>query len=464
MSIQTNELYEAASDRRAYGRRKLDLESLAFRSRTAEFKGLPAGVVAHYALLDTLKAAAPALGLSRELVELLDKLFSYTSAQDWAEGSRPIVWPSNFTLAEDLDRSMRAIQAQIAGLVSAGLVAMKDSPTGRRYGERDATTKKLTLAHCYGFDLSLLAIRYAELKEAADKHASTKAAKAEVRRRAFIAKTKLLQMTDAAAEANLWSIYWEDLEGRLSSLSTTLKERLTLIEANHLADVLERMAQDAQALLTKALQESAQTEEDSSAHESSCTLKTFTIDPLDLKDCNRPAGTSSRGELPAQAAVEPGESVEAEEYRTTPEEIAYLAPPLGEGAGPQPTWAKLMAAAEQLRSHVGISQKTWNQAYDQLGRVGRLITLADLLSFPDSHFTGSRPAYFQGMINRARKNQLRLDRALYGMRTRAEYRAADPARHAVVVKPHAPGAYLSDSTRRLDDIAKGIGQRLKPQG
>jgi replication initiation protein RepC len=184
MSIQTNQLSAGPADRRAYGRRKLDLESLAFRSRTGEFKGLPGGVTAHHALLDTLKAAAPALGLSRELVELMDKLFSYSSPQDWVEGSRPIVWPSNFTLAEDLDCSMRAIQAQVAGLVRAGLIAMKDSPTGRRYGERDAATKKLTLAHCYGFDLSLLAIRYSELKAAADKHASAKAAKAEARRRA----------------------------------------------------------------------------------------------------------------------------------------------------------------------------------------------------------------------------------------------------------------------------------------
>ena len=55
-------------DRRAHGRRKLDLESIGWRARShTEFRGLPPGIAAHHALLDTFKAAAPALGLSREL-------------------------------------------------------------------------------------------------------------------------------------------------------------------------------------------------------------------------------------------------------------------------------------------------------------------------------------------------------------------------------------------------------------
>ncbi len=190
------------------------------------------------------------------------------------------MWPSNFSLAEDLDRGTRAIQAQIAALVRAGLMVMKDSPTGRRYGERDKTTKKLNLAHCFGFDLSMLAIRYEELKQAAERHASMKAAKGLARRRAFIAKTKLLQMIETVDEEKLWSTYWEQLESRVASLTPSLKGRLTLLEANHLTESLERMAEDAQALLTKTLEEKASTEEDSSANESDFTLKTSTNDPV----------------------------------------------------------------------------------------------------------------------------------------------------------------------------------------
>ena len=447
-----------AIDRRAHGRRKLDLESISWRAKShIEFKGLPAGVTAYHALLDTFKAAAPALGLSRELVELMDKLFSYTSPQDWQEDSRPIVWPSNFSLAEDLDRTPRAIQTQIAALQRAGFLVMKDSPTGRRYGERSSTNKKLTLRHCYGFDLSLLAIRYPDLKEAARRHADNKAAKAAARRRGFIAKTKLLQMIATADGERLWSTYWEDLEPRLRALSQTLKERLTLAEALHLAASLERLAEDAQTLLTKTLEERPKPEEDSSAHESAFTLKTLTIDPPDLR-CD----SSARARSAAAPSSRPDpltEGIEAD-YRTTPDELAELAPPLGLAAGSDPTWPSLLTAAEGLRERIGIPQRAWNMAFEHLGRIGRLITLADLLTFPDNHFTGSRPAYFQGMINRAKRGELRLDRALYGMRNRAQYRAADPGRHAITVPVELPGIGAREAAPSLGDIANTVGARL----
>ena len=62
----------------------------------------------------------------------------------------------------------------------------------------------------------------------------------------------------ATADAErLWSAYWEDLEPQLRSLSQTLKERLTLAEALHLAASIERTAEEAQTLLTRALEEKA---------------------------------------------------------------------------------------------------------------------------------------------------------------------------------------------------------------
>jgi replication initiation protein RepC len=452
-------------DRRAFGRRKLDLESVGWRARSqTDFTGLPDGVVSHHALLDTFKAAAPALGFSRELVELMDKLFSYTSPADWQKDSRPLVWPSNFSLAEDLDRSPRAIQAQIAALQAAGFLVMKDSPTGRRYGERDAG-KKIVLAHSYGFDLSLLAIRHAELVDAARRHADNKAAKGEARRRAFIAKTRLLQMMDTADAEQLWSAYWEELEPRLRSLAESLRLRLTLAEVLHVSNTLEKMAEDAQALLTLALAEKPRAAKDSSAHESSFTLKTHTNDPLDQSPCNSSArGRSGGPDSPEPSADLPAAAEEGREFLTSPAELAELAPPLGAAAGPDPDWPTLYTAAEGLRERIGIPQRAWNMAFEYLGRQGRLITLADLLTFPDSHFTGSRPAYFQAMVNRARRGELRLDRALYGMRNRASLRAADPDRHRVSVRMAIPGLASYQAPQSAGAIARNLEARLMPRG
>ena len=321
--------------RHHHGRRRLDLESIGWRARShTDFAGLPRGVTTHHTLLETFKSAAPALGLARELVELMDKLFSYTSLQDWSADSRPIVWPSNFSLAEDLNRTPRAIQTQIAALQRAGLLVMKDSPTGRRYGERTGATRKLVLVHCYGFDLSLLAIRYQELKEAAQRHADTKAAKAAARRRAFIAKAKLLQMIGAADKEGLWSAYWQDLETHVRSLAENLRQRLTLDEAQHLAASLERHAEDAQSILDKAFAERQNSGEDSPAHESAFTLKTLTTDPVDL-DCTGSSEASSAATASPSTTTQP-ETEATGDYRTNPEELAQLAPPLADAAGPTP--------------------------------------------------------------------------------------------------------------------------------
>ena len=99
-------------------------------------------------------------------------------------------------------------------------------------------------------------------------------------------------------------------------------------------------------------------------------------------------------------------------------------------------------------------------AFEYLGRQGRLITLADLLTFPDSHFTGSRPAYFQAMINRAKRGELRLDRALYGMRNRAKLRAADPNRHTVTVALELRGNQNYQPLPSAGDIARRMEARL----
>jgi hypothetical protein len=60
------------------------------------------------------------------------------------------------------------------------------------------------------------------------------------------------------------------------------------------------------------------------------------------------------------------------------------------------------------------------------------------------------------MVNRAKRGGLRLDRALYGMRGRAQQRNADPARHPVTlpIGLRGPGNYqplpsAADAAKRL---------------
>jgi replication initiation protein RepC len=104
--------------------------------RTADgFAGLPEGVSTPGQLLAAFKAAAPRLGIAPRLVHAVDWLFRFTQPQDWGKNSRPIVWPSSSMQQEALGLSPTQVKETTRRLIELGLVAMKDSPNGKRYGQ-----------------------------------------------------------------------------------------------------------------------------------------------------------------------------------------------------------------------------------------------------------------------------------------------------------------------------------------
>src|SRR5215469_14635546 len=109
--------------------------SLLKADRTAEgFDGLPDGVTVPGQLLAAFKAAAPRLGLSPRLVHAVDWLFRFTQPQDWGRGGLPIVWPSAAMQQEALGLSPSQVKAINRALIEAGVLTMRDSPNGKRYG------------------------------------------------------------------------------------------------------------------------------------------------------------------------------------------------------------------------------------------------------------------------------------------------------------------------------------------
>src|SRR6201995_760872 len=109
--------------------------------RSAErFAGLPTGVETPGRLLAAFKAAAPRLGISPRLVHAVDWLFCFTQPQDWEKGARPIVWPSAQMQQDSLGLGPSQAKEINNHLIELGLVTMKDSPNGKRYGRRHEQT------------------------------------------------------------------------------------------------------------------------------------------------------------------------------------------------------------------------------------------------------------------------------------------------------------------------------------
>jgi replication initiation protein RepC len=82
-------------------------------------------------------------------------------------------------------------------LIELGLVTMKDSPNGKRYGKRDP---KGRIVEAYGFDLAPIAAYHAEFVRLAEEGRAERAAMGRLRRRATIARKGIIQILETARE------------------------------------------------------------------------------------------------------------------------------------------------------------------------------------------------------------------------------------------------------------------------
>ncbi|GHB43070.1 hypothetical protein GCM10007094_35570 [Pseudovibrio japonicus] len=127
-----------------------------------------------------LKKAAPALGIDGTTYHILDILIGLTAAEDWSQDRRPLVAISNEKLAEYVSRSSRTVVRSLRRLVEAGVLAYKDSPTGRRYIYRAGEDRQIERG--YGLDFSPARQRLGELKQIGAEFAARLAQEKEAKR------------------------------------------------------------------------------------------------------------------------------------------------------------------------------------------------------------------------------------------------------------------------------------------
>src|SRR3546814_3890556 len=83
--------------RRYAGLRRMTPPLYRSAEEAEAFEGLPQGMTPWDVFWHLDRAAVP-MGFSRVEIDTLRVLFKFSQAQDWAAGSRPIVWPANDTL------------------------------------------------------------------------------------------------------------------------------------------------------------------------------------------------------------------------------------------------------------------------------------------------------------------------------------------------------------------------------
>jgi len=421
MQESAQEAHREILTRRPSGLRRLSLAMLATSKLAEDFKGAPEGQGTRPGqVLAAFKAAAPYLGLTPRAVHAIDWLFTFTQPQDWTEGSRPVVWPSAALQREALGLGVTQAKALNRHLVELGLVVMKDSPNGKRYGRRDA---KGRILEAYGFDLSPLVARIAEFQAIAEQGRALRERMRQLRRRASIARNGLIQILETVAEQGLANAAWQRLEGEGRALARSLRQVERPEEMELGVAALERRRMEARERLENQL-----------AAIPGRASESVDSDPKGPE--NRPHQYSYKSTLhPEQDTVMASEESNARggnsgSHPQTPErtdsgavlkiktdELIQIAPRLKPYLRtPQPAWPDIIEAADWLRHDLGVSKPLWGEACLAMGREKAAIALAIVSAKPAEHFTASPGSYFHGMVARAKAGELNLARTLWGLR------------------------------------------------
>jgi replication initiation protein RepC len=396
--------------------------------RTAgKFTGLPNGVQSYGQLLAAFKAAAPRLGISPRHVHALDWLFCFTEPQDWAPDSRPIVWPSAVMQQRAFGLEPTQVKEINRRLIDLGLVTMKDSPNGKRYGRRHEKTKKIIEA--YGFDLSPMAARYAEFERLAEADRAERRALAKLKRRKTIARKAIAQILETAREYGFDGEEWRILARETSDLVRALSdvERLDEMEAGVTSLERRQMAARERIELLLGTVETDPKETENRPHK-------YNYNPTDNlnKDtviaANRCSGAGEASPSPALTSVprETPQSVSAARpsridkgmvHGISAGELPRLAPKLKSYLRrPDPSWPDIVDAADYLRGDLGVSKSLWGEACLAMGRDLAAVAIAIVSTKEPEHFKSSPGGYFHGMVAKHIAGELHLERTVWALR------------------------------------------------
>ncbi|MEP6049230.1 MAG: plasmid replication protein RepC, partial [Roseobacter sp.] len=393
------------------------------------------------AIVATKKVAA-AIGLKSQDLLLLDTFGAVTQPQDWEQSRRPIVWASNHFLMEQTGFSLATLRRHVRRLCQVGVISMKDSPNGKRWGRRDEDG---VIVEAYGFDLAPMAARteefealYAQL-QAERAQCTTLRNAITVTRRMIRAKIEKALSTGLRGPwANLQEAFKVLLEGlpgrseragRLESYLDRIKSLLALVERSFEAAFdWPAEADVVQASAAKDKSQKARNMIPTSLDSETHILTTNEPNPV---TSNRFETKHAVGVVRKEPMVEPVERQDEVDLdiswsthtntRSSDIDVPMLmasCPHFADMArgtqGYMKDWADVHRAATTLRPMVGISEDAWNAANKVLGPAQAAASIALILDKSSDGEVKSPGGYLRGLIEKAQLGELHLDRSFYG--------------------------------------------------
>jgi len=385
-------------------------------ARLAEtYQGLPEGV-SKAMLLDRFERAAPRLGYGDGLVRLIRALVRVTAEQDWTGRTHPLAWPSNDALCEELQRSRSCVQGLIRLAVRAGLVHMKDSGNGKRWGWRD---ERGFIVEAFGFDLAPMAARWDEFADLAAARGLEQAQRRHLKRKLGEIRREIRTVCADAVHRGFGGYDWA---GAVDQALGRLPRTPSLAELEALHETFQALLAAVDAAWVKA-RKSIQNEPRGVVDEAQ---KEPTTQPRSAgatyssprKEVVEPSARSARRAAEADpTAVEAAISEEVIPLSLVLEAVPELDDFLADPA--QAQWEDLVDAVGRAAPLMGINLSAVREAREAMGRNRAAIALATVLArWKDGEIRSSAGGYLRAMCERERFGGLKLLPSLYGLKDR----------------------------------------------
>ncbi|POF27723.1 plasmid replication protein RepC [Roseibium marinum] len=381
-----------------------------------------------------LKRVAPALGVDGTAYHVLDILLGLVQADDFNAGRRPVVAISNQRLAEYTRRTPRTVTRCLKKLVEVGILAYRDSPTGRRYVYQNTGGSQ---DQAYGLDFTPACFNFQAFKDQAASFQRRIKALQEAKRAVTRFSRALVDLVDALGC---------DYQDYISRLDVILD--LDDLEPVEKAKRLEGLYLEAVATFeAQAIEAESENETDmSSAGDIGVSPLSITT-PTDSFGSNRnrtcsneqeiqdhadngyaveealekePGGAAIRKQYPKHQAARAagGKSAETNLDGVSIGLIKSACSNIQEELGLSfSNWAMLCNATDQLRMLIGLSPAGYQNAVERQGRYLAAACLAVVAekALRNPEQITSPGGYFRAMIDRAGDGKLHLHKSLHGL-------------------------------------------------
>ncbi|CAI9418870.1 hypothetical protein ANOBCDAF_04399 [Pleomorphomonas sp. T1.2MG-36] len=345
-----------------------------------------------WAVLRSISDARTRLGVSDRAVAVLHAMLSFVQGDEIKVGE--VVFPSNATLsARAHGMAAPTLRRHIAQLVERGLVIRRDSPNGKRYARKGDDG---SIALAFGFELTPLVVRAAELERIAAEMARDRRLLKEAREKVTLLRRDIAGTVECLVN--------EGAAVTVRPIPPAPSRTASLTELEDLAFDLGMLKAEADKALTVLINSKnpsgnvTQTErhiQDSNPHFHESELpqeKVRATGPEVTPDMKRPSAAARQGSHPNEPP------------RIDLPAVLAACPSLRDWTtGKVRSWEDLVRAAEAVRPALGISPDAWEEAVGSMGESGAAVTVATILQRAES--IASPGGYLRSLSSRARSGQ-----------------------------------------------------------